>query len=68
VEAGSGGAVTLVIPPALLAGHEAHFALVLDSFVRAIDAGGWPAAQAAHTLAKYRLLAEAAAAVSASAR
>lgn len=67
VEPGIGGAVALTLPPALQAGHEAHFALVLDSFVRAIDAGVWPAAQAARTLAKYMLLAEAAAAVSASA-
>jgi predicted dehydrogenase len=68
VEAGSGGAVTLVIPPALLSGHEAHFALVLDSLVQAIDGGDWPAALAARTLAKYTLLAEAAAVVSSSPR
>jgi len=64
VEAGSGDAVALAIPPALLSGHEAHFALVLDSLVQAIDGGGWPAALAARTLAKYTLLAEASAAVS----
>jgi predicted dehydrogenase len=64
VEPGTGGGVSLVLPPALAAGHEAHFALVLDSLVRAIDDGGWPAALAARTLAKYTLLAEAAAAVS----
>jgi hypothetical protein len=56
--------MALVLPPALAAGHEAHFAIVLDSLVRAIDDGGWPAAPAARTLAKYTLLAEAAAAVS----
>jgi hypothetical protein len=37
---------------------------VLDSLVQAIDGGDWPAAQAARTLAKYTLLAEATAAVS----
>jgi predicted dehydrogenase len=64
VEPGIGGRLTLVIPPPLTAGHEAHFSLVLDTLVRAIDDGGWPAALAARTLAKYTLLAEAAAAVS----
>jgi predicted dehydrogenase len=64
VESGIGGGMALVLPPALAAGHEAHFAIVLDSLVRAIDDGGWPAAPAARTLAKYTLLAEAAAAVS----
>ena len=65
VEPGIGGAMTLVLPPAFAVGHEAHFALVLDSLVRAIDGvSGWPAALAARTLAKYTLLAEAAAAVS----
>lgn len=64
VEPGIGGGLALVLPPALTAGHEAHFALVLDSLVRAIDDGGWPAALASRTLAKYALLAEAAAAVS----
>jgi hypothetical protein len=68
VEAGNGGAVALVIPPTLLSGHEAHFALVLDSLVQAIDDGGWPVALAARTLAKYTLLAEAAATVSPSPR
>jgi hypothetical protein len=64
VEPAIGGTMAVVLPPALAAGHEAHFALVLDSFVRAIDDGGWPAGLAARTLAKYTLLAEAAAAVS----
>ena len=64
VEPAIGGGVSLVLPPALAAGHEAHFALVLDSLVRAIDDGGWPAALAARTLDKYTLLAEAADAVS----
>jgi predicted dehydrogenase len=51
----------IAIPPALDAGHESHFPLVLDAFVRAIDGGVWPAAMADRTLAKYALLAEAAA-------
>ena len=58
------GSISIVIPPALSAGHEAHFAIVLDGLLQAIDDGGWPAAPAARTLAKYALLAEAAAAVS----
>jgi len=37
---------------------------VLDRLLQAIDDGGFPAAPAARTLAKYALLAEAAAAVS----
>jgi predicted dehydrogenase len=65
VEPGTGDAVALVLPPALAAGHEEHFALVLDSLVRAIDGvSGWHAELAARTLGKYALLAEAAAVVS----
>ena len=64
VDAGADGRLALVLPPAREAGHEAHFTLVLDSLVRAIDDGGWPAAPAARTLAKYTLLAEAADTVS----
>ena len=64
VEPGVRGSMGLVIPPPLTAGHEAHFAVVLDSLIQAIDDGGWPAARAARTLAKYALLAKAAAAVS----
>jgi predicted dehydrogenase len=51
------------IPAALDAGHEAHFAQVLDEFLRLIDERRWPAAQVRRTLAKYALLAEAADAV-----
>jgi predicted dehydrogenase len=54
----------IAIPPSLASGHEAHFALVLDEMLAAIDENRWPAALAARTLAKYTLLAEAAAAVS----
>jgi predicted dehydrogenase len=40
--------------------HESQFPLVLDEFLRAIDAGEpWPDARAAQTLAKYDLLARA---------
>jgi predicted dehydrogenase len=59
-----GGRAVLVVPPPLASGHEAHFALVLEELLAAIDEGRWPAALAARTLAKYALLAEAAATVS----
>jgi len=42
-------------------GHETHFARVLDEFLRIVDEHRWPTALAARTLAKYTLLAEAAA-------
>jgi len=64
IERDDPGSIAIVIPPALSAGHEAHFPLVLDGLLQAIDDGKWPAALAARTLAKYALLAEAAAAVS----
>ena len=57
------GRYEVTIPPALDAGHESHFALALDEFLRLIDKRRWPAAQAERTLAKYTLLAEAAARV-----
>jgi len=50
------------VPPALDVGHEAHFAELLDELLGWIDTGHKPAALAARTLAKYTLLAEAAAA------
>jgi predicted dehydrogenase len=50
---------------ALDGGHETHFPFVLAAFLDAIDARRWPAARAARTLAKYTLLAEAAAATAA---
>jgi predicted dehydrogenase len=56
----SGNAIEIVIPAALDGGHEAHFVLVLDEFLRTIDSGRWPADVAARTLAKYAVLAEAA--------
>ncbi len=51
----------VTVPAGLDGGHESHFTRGLDEFVRTIDAGRWPAAIAARTLAKYTLLAEAAA-------
>lgn len=48
-------------------GHESHFALLLAELLGWIDAGHRPAALAARTLAKYELLAEAAAATAADA-
>jgi predicted dehydrogenase len=50
------------VPPALDTGHEAHFAELLGELLGWIDRGHRPAALAERTLAKYTLLAEAAAA------
>ena len=52
----------LEVPPALDVGHEAHFAELLGELLGWIDTGHRPAALATRTLAKYSLLAEAAAA------
>jgi hypothetical protein len=49
------------VPAALDVGHEAHFAELLDELLGWIDTGHQPAALATRTLAKYTLLAEAAA-------
>jgi hypothetical protein len=49
------------MPSSLDGGHETHFARVLDDFLRVVDDRRWPAALARRTLAKYALLAEAAA-------
>ena len=54
-------AAEVVIPPGLDGGHEAHFALVRDAFLTSIDEHRWPRDVAARTLAKYALLADAAA-------
>jgi len=51
----------VAVPPQLDGGHEAHFARVLDEFLRIVDDHAWPTALAERTLAKYALLAEAAA-------
>jgi hypothetical protein len=50
----------VTVPP-LDGGHETHFARVLDEFLRTVDDRRWPTALAQRTLAKYTLLAEAAA-------
>jgi hypothetical protein len=47
------------IPDGLRMGHESHFPLVLDDFLKTIDSGTWPDERAADTLAKYELLARA---------
>jgi predicted dehydrogenase len=49
----------VLIPVGLDGGHEAHFALVLDEFLRAVDERRWSADVARRTLAKYALLAAA---------
>ena len=49
------------VPPSLDGGHETHFPRVLDEFLRIVDDHRWPTALAERTLAKYALLAEAAA-------
>ena len=57
----------VTVSSALDGGHETHFARVLDEFLRIVDAHCWPSALAERTLAKYTLLAEAAAITSAEA-
>lgn len=47
------------VPPALDAGHERHFPLVLAELLTLVDEGRRPARLAADTLAKYILLAQA---------
>lgn len=54
------GCHEVVVPAGLDAGHESHFAMVLDEFVRVLDGGQWPGDLAARTVAKYTLLAAAA--------
>jgi len=63
VEVVPGGPETfeVTVPPPLDGGHETHFARVLDEFLTIVDAHRWPRALADRTLAKYTLLAEAAA-------
>jgi predicted dehydrogenase len=55
----------VTVPTPLDGGHETHFARVLDEFLRIVDDHRWPTALAERTLAKYTLLAEAAARTSA---
>jgi len=59
------GAYELDVPPQLDTGHEAQFAELLDELLGWIRAGRGPAGLAERTLAKYALLAEAAAATAA---
>ena len=63
VEVVPGGPETfeVTVPPPLDGGHETHFARVLHEFLTIVDAHRWPRALAERTLAKYTLLAEAAA-------
>jgi predicted dehydrogenase len=65
VEAAGSARYEVTIPAALDGGHETHFARVLDDFLQTIDEHRWPAALVERTLAKYTLLAEAAARTSA---
>jgi predicted dehydrogenase len=55
------GTFEVTMPPSLDGGHETHFARVLDDFLGLVDEHRWPAALARRALAKYALLAEAAA-------
>lgn len=52
----------IAVPEALRTTHEAHFAMVLDDFLAAVDRGQPPAMLAADLIAKYTLLARAKAA------
>jgi len=54
-------AFEVIVPPPLDGGHETHFTRVLDEFLTLVDERRWPAERAARTLAKYTLLADAAA-------
>ena len=51
----------VIVPPPLDGGHETHFTRVLGACLKTVDDGRWPAPLAARTLAKYTLLAAAAA-------
>jgi len=61
VESADGGRYEITIPATLDGGHETHFAQVLDEFLELVDDHSWPARLVQETLAKYTLLAEAAA-------
>ena len=54
-------ALEVTVPARLDGGHETHFARVLENFLTMVDGQRWPGALAERTLAKYTLLAEAAA-------
>jgi hypothetical protein len=51
----------VTVPASLDGGHETHFARVLEEFLTIVDARHWSDAAAKRTIAKYALLAEAAA-------
>ncbi|MCH7553010.1 MAG: hypothetical protein IIC82_03310, partial [Chloroflexi bacterium] len=48
----------VVIPDALRTTHEEHFSMVLDQFLRYVDAGRWPDTLGPDLVAKYTLLAQ----------
>ena len=49
----------LLVPEDLRSGHEAHFPMVLDSFLDLVESGHWPEALARRIHARYDLLARA---------
>ena len=49
----------IVVPAALLIGHEDHFAMVLEEFLGHLERGAWPKHLASNIITKYTLLAEA---------
>jgi predicted dehydrogenase len=49
----------LLPPPGLDHGHESHFPLVLDAFLKHLDHGAWPEALQARLRMRYTLLARA---------
>jgi len=57
------GRYEVTMPKTLDTGHESQFARVLDELLRLVGDRRWPAARAERALAKYTLLAEAAARV-----
>jgi predicted dehydrogenase len=58
----AGAACEIRVPPSLDVGHEAHFPLMLADFLALVEGGRMPPELASATLAKYTLLAHAAAA------
>ncbi|MFT5391677.1 MAG: putative dehydrogenase [Gammaproteobacteria bacterium] len=51
-----GDRLELNIPSTLRTGHEAHFAMVLESFLDYLDAGEWPSSLRAEINMRYTLL------------
>ena len=58
----AGAACEIRVPPSLDVGHEAHFPLMLADFLALVEGGRMPPELVSATLAKYSLLAHAAAA------